>query len=121
MKKLTFILYAALLPFISMGQKEIQQNVVRRPPEDPSSFFKLLPDTTPVWVIYLDSVRVFAAYPDQRMTLDVEAGWRVRRLVKSPYDVEVIDQYFNCDGKAFNIDMVVESKPRRIIPNLFRQ
>lgn len=70
-------------------------------------------DTTPVWVVYLDSVRVFAAYPGVDMRTEVVAGWKVSS--KNEND------YYDTSGVKFDPDMVLLTKPRKVTPNPFRQ
>ena len=70
-------------------------------------------DTTPVWVVYLDSARVFAAYPGVDMRLDVAAGWKISS--------KKVERYLDIEGVEFSPEMVLFSKPRKIIPNAFRQ
>jgi hypothetical protein len=59
----------------------------------------------------MDSVRIFAAYPEIDMRLEVEAGWMVvhRQNILYPFKR---DQYFDLDGRPFNPEMVLMTKPR---------
>lgn len=78
-------------------------------------------DTTPVWVVYLDSVRVFAAYPGVDMRTEVAAGWRVFSVKKEGLEFYNVEQYFDTSGIEFDPDMVLFAKRRKITPNAFRQ
>jgi len=70
-------------------------------------------DTTPVWVVYLDSVRVFAGYPGVEMRTEVLPGWRVVS--------EKAERFFDTNGVEFDPEMVLFSKRRKITHNAFRQ
>jgi hypothetical protein len=70
-------------------------------------------DTTPVWVVYLDSVRVFAGYPGVDMRTAVLPGWRVVSGKN--------EKFFDTNGVEFDPEMVLFSKRRKITHNAFRQ
>lgn len=78
-------------------------------------------DTVPVWVVYLDSVRIFAAYPGVDMRTEVVAGWMVVSVMKSGFEFIREEKYFDTDGVEFDNDMVLFAKRRKVTPNPFRQ
>lgn len=78
-------------------------------------------DTIPVWVVYLDSVRVFAAYPGVDLRTEVAAGWLVQSVRKEGIGFEIEEQYFDTNGVEFDPDMVLFAKRRKITRNPFRQ
>ena len=78
-------------------------------------------DTTPVWVVYLDSVRVFAAYPGVDMRQEVAAGWMVVSVVKDGFEFFEDQKYFDTNGTLFDNDMVLFAKKRKLKPSPFRQ
>ncbi len=78
-------------------------------------------DTTPVWVVYLDSVRVFAAYPGVDMQTEVVPGWMIISVVKDGFEFVEYQQYFDTNGVEFDPDMVLLAKRRKVTPNRFRQ
>lgn len=79
------------------------------------------PDTTPVWVVYLDSVKLFSSYPEYEMRVEAVAGWRVRTLSSQGKNLEVIDVFYDTNGERFLQDVVLYCKPRKVTPNPFRQ
>lgn len=78
-------------------------------------------DTVSVWVVYLDSVRVFAAYPGVDMRTEVVAGWMVVSVIKSGFEFIREEKYFDTEGVEFDNDMVLFAKRRKVTPNPFRQ
>jgi len=78
-------------------------------------------DTIPVWIVFLDSVRVFAAYPGVDMRTDVAPGWRIITVQKDGFDFIEVEQFFDTNGVEFDPDMVLLSKRRKVTPNRFRQ
>jgi hypothetical protein len=78
-------------------------------------------DTIPSWIVYVDSVRMFAAAPDYDLRLEVAPGWVVQRKVFGPWNVEVIETYYDTDGVKFNTDIVLFTHRRKIVYNKFRQ
>lgn len=71
-------------------------------------------DTVPVWVIYMDSVRMYASYPDYDMRLKVAPGWRINLDHTNSIWV---DQ----DGWRFNPDNVIMDRPRKPVRNPFKE
>ena len=78
-------------------------------------------DTIPVWIVFLDSVRLFAAYPGVDMQTEVVAGWRIITIQKDGFDFLEYEEYYDIDGLKVELDMVLLSKRRKITPNRFRQ
>lgn len=74
-------------------------------------------DTTPVWVVYLDSVYLFAGYPELDMRVEAQAGWVVRTINPS----QVFEIFYDTDGRLLNGEVVLWYIPRRVRPNPFRQ
>jgi hypothetical protein len=70
-------------------------------------------DTIPVWVVYLDSTRVFSAYPEYNIELEVAPGWRVNYGWKS--------EWYDQDGRRFNPDNVILDRPRKPRRNPFKE
>lgn len=86
-----------------------------------SAHAQIKSDTTPVWVIYLDSVRIFAAAPEYDMRVEATAGWRVRKYQSAGKDIRFVDFFYDQNGVLFPEEIVIQAKPRWITPNPFRQ
>lgn len=71
-------------------------------------------DTIPVWIIYLDSTRVFSAYPEFNIELEVAPGWRVNT---GGWKSDWYDQ----DGRRFNPDNIILDRPRKPVRNPFKE
>lgn len=71
-------------------------------------------DTIPVWVIYMDSVRLYAADPEFDMRIEIAPGWRINHRWGNQ---EWVDQ----DGRKFNPDNVILDKPRKPRRNPFKE
>jgi|GEM_PF-5912295 len=114
MKHFTTIIFLFFWVIIAHSQTTSTASAVYKIPDT-------RPDTTPVWVIVLDSVRMFAADPNYDMRMDVVAGWRVSRLVPDGHNFYVEDKYFDTTGTQLDNDIVLFAKKRRVVPNRFRQ
>lgn len=78
-------------------------------------------DTTPVWVVYLDSVRLFAASPVFDMRTEVQPGWMVVSILKDGFEFLSEEHYFDTNGIEMDADLVLFTKRRKIKTNPFRQ
>lgn len=72
-----------------------------------------VPDTMPVWIIYLDSVRLYASHPEYDIRLEVAPGWKIHYGWKC----EWVDQ----EGKRFNADNIIMDRPRKPVRNPFKE
>lgn len=70
-------------------------------------------DTIPVWVVFIDSIRLYAAHPEYDIRLEVAPGWRINYGWKA----EWVDQ----EGHKFNPDNVILDRPRKPRPNPFKE
>lgn len=70
-------------------------------------------DTVPVWVIYMDSVRLYAAHPEYDIRLEVAAGWKINYGWKA--------EWYDQDGKKFNPENIIMDRPRKPRPNPFKE
>lgn len=77
-------------------------------------------DTIPSWIVYIDSVRMFAAAPEVDLRLEVAPGWVVQKRVYTD-DLGIQETYYNTDGIKFDPDVVLFTHRRKIVYNKFRQ
>ena len=78
-------------------------------------------DTIPTWIVFIDSVRMFARAPEYDLRLEVAPGWVVQRKVFSYSEVKQFETYYDTNGIQFNSDIVLFTHRRRLVYNKFRQ
>ncbi len=78
-------------------------------------------DTMCVFVIYIDSVKIFAGYPEYDIRVEVLPGWRVSRIVQDADEVYIEETFYDTNGVKFNPDVVLMYRKRQPSKNPFRQ
>jgi hypothetical protein len=78
-------------------------------------------DTMCVFVVYIDSVKIFAGYPEYDIRVEVLPGWRVSRIVEDADEVYIEETFYDTNGVKFNPDVVLMYRKRKPSTNPFRQ
>ena len=78
-------------------------------------------DTIPSWIVYIDSVRMFAGAPEFDLRVEVAPGWTVQKRTMGPFDIDLEETYYDTNGIKFDPDIVLFTNRRKVVYNKFRQ